>query len=163
MDRIKHYGLYFLVGAVAYWIPDILIQWIRPPHKIWIALLTFFVPLVVGVLWYKLGKKEKFKKYPVGFPLFMLLGIWTVAPLAIAIGMIPAGGRFFESGQIENFLTIMAFFPMATIHMSTYSGSLGGISLITLVLLVVSVISGIRRNASNKEFQGASALSRRRF
>ncbi|MEW8441617.1 MAG: hypothetical protein AB2689_26000 [Candidatus Thiodiazotropha taylori] len=150
MDRIKHYSLYFIVGAIVYWVPDILIQWIRPPHKIWIILLTFLVPFIVGAVWFQLRKKEKYKKYRIGFPLFMLLGIWVIAPLAIAVGMIPAGGKFFEPGQIENMLSIMVYFPMATISMSTYSGSLGGVGLVTLGLIVASVVSGIRNYASNK-------------
>ena len=148
MDRIKHYSLYFLIGTIAYWVPDILIQWIRPPHRIWIILLTFFVPLVVTFTWYKLRAKEEYSKYRVGFPLFMLLGIWAIAPLAIAIGMIPAGGKFFESGQIENLFMIMTFFPMATISMSTYSGSLGGIGLVSLLLIIASIVSGLRKSAS---------------
>jgi len=149
MDRAKHYFLYFLVGAIAYWIPDIVVQWIRPPHKIWISLLTFFVPLVVSLTWFRLKSTQRYAKYYIGFPLFMLLGIWVVAPLAIAIGMIPAEGKFFESGQIENLLMILVYFPMATISMSTYSGSLGGIGLVTISLLIIATIAGIRGYASN--------------
>lgn len=153
MDRIKYYSLYFLVGALAYWVPDILIQWVRPPHIIWIVLLTFFVPLVVVVTWYKLKAKKNYSKYHIAFPLFMLLGIWVIAPLAIAVGMIPAGGKFFEPDQLESFFMIMAFFPMGTITMSTYSGSLGGVGLVTLLLLIVSVMPSIQKNTSNKAHQ----------
>ena len=79
----------------------------------------------------------------------MLLGIWMLSPLAIAIGMLPAGGRFLEAKQLGGFFVLWAMFPMTTSIMSTYSGSLGGVGLATLVLLVVAAVSGVRRKTSN--------------
>ncbi len=149
MSRIKYYSFYFCLGAFSYWLPDILIQWIRPPHKIWIILLTFFVPLIVAVIWYKLHDRKVYSLHRIGFPIFMLIGIWIIAPLAIAIGMIPAGGNFFESDQIGNLLTFISFFPIATVSMSTYSGSFGGIILVSLFLIAAS-ISG-QENKSNSK------------
>jgi uncharacterized membrane protein len=149
MERAKHYGLYLLVGAAAHWVPDILIQWVRPPHAVWIALLTFFVPVVVGSVWFLLSRRGEHVRFPAGLPLFMLLGIWMLGPLAIAIGIWPAGGKFLEAEQLGGFFMLWAMFPITTFIMSTYSGSLGGVGLSTLVLLTAAAVSAVKHRASN--------------
>lgn len=148
MDRAKHYALYLLVGATTHWVPDILIQWVRPPHYIWISLLTFLVPVIVGAVWYLLSRRPAHSRYPAGLPLLMLLGIWMLGPLAITIGILPAGGKFLDSGQLGSFFMLWAMFPVSTFIISTYSGSLGGIVLATLILLVAAFVSSARRKAS---------------
>jgi hypothetical protein len=141
MERASHYVLYVMVGAITYWVPDILIQWIRPPHVVWILLLTFFVPTLVATTWFVLSRQPRHSRFRIGLPLCMLLGIWSLDPLAIAIGMVPNGGTFLEPEQLGEFLVFWVMFPLATFIMSTYSGSLGGVGLVTLVLLLASVIS----------------------
>lgn len=79
----------------------------------------------------------------------MLLGIWLFGPLAMAIGILPAGGKFLEMDQLSGFFMLWAMFPASTFMMSTYSGSLGGVGLATLVLLVAAAVSSVRRKASN--------------
>lgn len=153
MERAKHYVLYILVGAAVHWVPDILIQWVRPPHYIWISLLTFFVPVVVGVAWFLLSRRPAHSRFPAGLPLFMLLGIWLFGPLAIAIGILPAGGKFLETDQLGGFFMLWAMFPASTFMMSTYSGSLGGVGLATLVLIVAAAVSRVRRKASNPRLE----------
>jgi len=149
MERIKHYALYAMVGAIAYWVPDILIQWLQPPHRVWITLLTFFVPASAAAAWFLLSRRPSHAQFRVGLPMFMLLGIWLLGPLAIAIGMVPAGGKFLEPEQLSGFLMLWAMFPIATFTMSTYSGSLGGVGLVTLILLLAAAISGARGKTSN--------------
>ncbi len=142
MERAKHYALYVLVGAAAYWVPDILIHWLWPLH-VWIALLTFLVPAVVGIIWFLLSRRPSYSRFPVGLPLFMLLGIWMLGPLGLAIGMLPGGGTFLEAEQLGGFFMVWAMFPISTFIMSTYSGSLGGVCLATLVLLVAAAFSAV--------------------
>jgi hypothetical protein len=152
MSRVKHYTLYLLVGALSYWVPDILVQWLHLPKSIWIFLLTFFVPTVVGVTWFLLSRKVPHSGYPVGLPLSMLLGIWMLGPLAMAIGTLPSGGTFLEPDQLESFLVIWAAFPMTTFMMATYSGSLGGVGLATLTLVIAAIASGIKLVVSRRKF-----------
>ena len=151
MRRVRHYALYLLVGAAAYWLPDILVQWLRPPKSIWLFLLTFFVPAVVGATWFLLSRKAPHSGYPVGLPLCMLLGIWIVGPLAMAIGTIPFGGTFLDPDQLDSFLMMWAAIPMTTIMMATYSGSLGGVGLATFMLLAAAIASGFRSWVSRKK------------
>src|SRR5205809_123461 len=82
------------------------------------------------------------RRHPTGLPLFMLLGIWALAPLGAAIGTVPTGGEFLQAGQLREFLMMWLAFPMTTTIMTTYSGSLGGVGLATLFLIVVSIVGG---------------------
>ncbi len=142
MNQAKHYAQYASVGAGTYWIPDMLVHWIQLPHFVWIGLLTFAVPGMALFTWYVLSKRAPHSNFRVGLPLFMLLGIWLVGPLAIALGMVPAGGKFLEPDQLGTFLMLWAAFPFATFIMSTYSGSLGGVGLVTLGLIIAASIPG---------------------
>lgn len=125
MESTKRYGWFFLVGAAAYWGTDAVIQWTHPLHRIWISLLTFGVPSVVGVVWYRLFRKARYGNCPKAFPLFMLLGIWALGPLAIAVTMQFLGGTFLDIEKLQGFFMLWAAFPATTFIMSTYSGSLG--------------------------------------
>ena len=141
MKEAKNYSTFFLIGAAAYWVPDILFHLVKPPHFVWISLLTFCVPMVVGITWFRLAKRTPFDFYPFGFPISMLVGIWVLGPLAIAVGMQSMGGKFLEPDNLMTFLKLWAAFPMATFMMATYSGSLGGVIITTVLLIIVSIIS----------------------
>ncbi len=144
------YIKYILIGAGAYWITDGAIQLIRPEHAIWISLLTFAVPLTVFFVWYKLHKNQGYNNYPKAFPLLMLLGIWALGPIGIAIPGQFNGGSFLDLDKIDTFLTMWAIFPASTFIMSTYSGSLGGVILVTALLLIIASRSSAKHKASNK-------------
>jgi len=150
--------MYVGVGGAVYWGPDVFIQWARPPHRVWITLLTLGVPAIVALCWLALSKREPHRRHPTGLPLFMLLGIWALAPLGAAIGTVPTGGEFLQAGQLREFLMMWLAFPMTTTIMTTYSGSLGGVGLATLFLIVVSIVGGLRQR-SNRRLQPAARSS----
>ena len=87
----RNYGLFFIAGAVAYWLPDALLQYFSLPAPLGILTLTLVVPAItVGIyLWLR----RRFPEHPRAVSLFMLLGIWALGPLGIAIGMVPMGGH----------------------------------------------------------------------
>ena len=143
------YIKYILIGAGTYWITDGAIQLVHPEHKIWISLLTFAVPLTVISVWYKLHKQPSFYNHPKAFPLLMLLGIWSLGPLGIAIPGQFNGGGFLDLDKIGTFFTLWAIFPVSTFIMSTYSGSLGGVLLVTILLLITTLVASIKHRASN--------------
>lgn len=152
-ERAKAYGHYFFLGAGVYWGTDALIQWTHPPHRIWISLLTFGVPLIVGLMWYRLFRKKRYVDHPKAFPLFMLLGVWALGPLAIAATMQFLGGKFLDIGNLQSFLVLWVMFPATTFMMATYSGSLGGLIITTVLLLILSLVAANRQRASNNSFE----------
>lgn len=153
------YIKFIFIGAAAYWLPDGAIQIIRPEHNVWISLLTFAVPLTVMFVWYKLHKLTSFYNYPKAFPLLMLLGIWLLGPLGIAVPGQFNGGGFLNVENIGTFFTMWAIFPISTFIMSTYSGSLGGIALITILLVITARVASSKHKASNKALNTDSAKS----
>jgi len=68
---------------------------------------------------------------------------------------VPTGGKFLQAGPLREFLMMWLAFPMTTIIMTTYSGSLGGVGLATLFLIVVSIVGGLRQR-SNRRLQPAA-------
>jgi hypothetical protein len=78
----------------------------------------------------------------------MLLGIWSLGPLGIAIPGQFNGGSFLDPDNIGSFFTMWAIFPVSTFIMSTYSGSLGGVLLVTILLLITTLVASIKHKAS---------------
>jgi len=143
---LNSYIKFILIGAVAYWLSDSIIQSIHFKHiTVWISLLTFVPPASVIFVWYKLHKKSLYLSYPKAFPLFMLLGIWLFGPIAIAIYTQFNGGSFLNLDNLLTFVIMWIFFPVSTFIMSTYSGSLGGVVLITIALIVIAYASPRKR------------------
>ncbi len=149
--------IYVFLGAGVYWGTDIAIQWSLQGTKIWIFLLTFFVPVVVLTTYILIRRKPTHAKHPFGLPLFMLFGIWMFGPLAIAIGVIPHGGTFLESGHFQDFLYIWVIFPATTFMMATYSGSLGGLLLTSVLLIIFATVNGVKYIASKKSLKRDAA------
>jgi hypothetical protein len=146
-----------LIGACAYWLPDIAIQWSLYETKIRIILLTFLIPILVTITYAFLFLNEAHARHPLGLPLFMLLGIWLLGPLAIAIGVQPHGGTFLSSGNIKEFLKMAAYWPASTFMMSTYSGSLGGLIITTVIMIVAASYNGIKQMMTNKKLKRDAA------
>jgi hypothetical protein len=138
-----------LLGAGTYWIPDLVIQLIKPPQGIWILLLTFLVPVICYASSYYFSKIEIFKqKYRASVPLFMLLGVWVFGPIEITAFNIANGGNF---GDLQDFLFLCLIFPASTFMMATYSGSLGGIGLITVLLIARAIAVAITAKKNIQE------------
>jgi hypothetical protein len=157
MKKIRNYTLYMLIGACAYWLPDIAIQWSLYDTRIWIVLLTFLIPIIVTIIYSLLFRKETHAHRPLGLPLFMLLGIWLLGPLAIAIGVQPHGGTFLSSGNMIEFLKMAAYWPASTFMMSTYSGSLGGLLITTIILIVAASFNGVKQIMTSKKLKRDAA------
>jgi hypothetical protein len=139
---------WLLAGGGAYWITDLLIQVIHREKALWLLLLTLLPTTIVFIVYLKEAKR--FSRPTVLLPLSMLLGIWMVGPVFIAIGAQPHGGTFLSPANIHDFHELWAHFGVSTFVMSTYSGSLGGVTLISLILLITAIIQLKRKIASNK-------------
>jgi hypothetical protein len=154
--RLKLYILFLLIGALSYWLTDIAIHFML--RGVNIVLQTVVVPIVVA-LTYFYSRKKIGQQFAVGFPLFMILGIWMFGPLGIAIGATPVGGTFLELGNLKDFFSLWAIFPLSIFIMSTYGGSLWGLVLTTMMLIVFAMIARRKTEVSNKPFKRDSAKS----
>jgi hypothetical protein len=157
LSTARHYGLFFLSGGCAYWTLDAVTQLLSNYHRLWIALLTLAVPAcTVGVC---LFLRRRFPQHLRAVPLWMLLGVWVLGPLGIAVGMIPLGGTFLTAEHVREFLALWLWFPLATLILSTYSGSLGGVLLVTVALPACAVIRSPRlAGASNNCWRSRDAM-----
>jgi hypothetical protein len=151
LTTARNYGLFLITGGLAYWLPDILLHATPLPPPLGILVVTVVVPAIT--VWICLWMRRRFPQHPRAVSLFMLLGIWALGPLGIAIGMVPSGGTFLRAEKIDGFLWLWLMFPASTFMMSTYSGSVGGVILVTLALLVCAFIRGRGLTASNPLIQ----------
>jgi len=147
----QNYGLFLIAGALAYWLPDMLLHAISLPVPVGILALTFVVPAVTVGIYFWI--RRRFPQHPRAVAFLMLLGVWAFGPLGLAIGMAPLGGTFLHAEKIGDFLWLWLMFPVSTFMMSTYSGSLAGVLLVTLALLICAVIGGRGLAASNHLMQ----------
>ena len=130
------------IGAISFWVPDILFHFFsqNPP----IYFLTFFDPVVVWLTHRFTIEPEPLRSRWGGEALLMVVGIWGFGPLAMAIGAQAQGGSFLDTENLAMFFKMWLMFPVTNIVMSTYSGSLGGLFLVTVGLLA-SVIGKFGR------------------
>jgi hypothetical protein len=131
------------LGACIYWTVDIALHLAVPDPGPIILPLTLLPPLAALAGYRYFGGRNSFDAFSAIAPLSMLLGIWALGPPAMAIGTVRTGGAFFT--DVSAFLMVWAAFPLSTFVMSTYSGSLGGLIIVTMVLVVLACTPGARR------------------
>jgi len=138
---------FVVFGGLIYWSADNIIQWFVN-GKAWIPLLTIAVPAVASLAYFILRRRQ-LERSP-SLALFMLLGIWLFGPLGGVLASVAKGGTFISVGDITDFLMIWAMFPITTIMFSTYSGSLGGVILVTILFFIFALIDGTWLKTQNK-------------
>ena len=109
ISRLRNNGWFALIGALAYWLPDILIHQFDFSSRIGILLLTFAVPTVVLAAYF--FARPQFPQHLYALLRFTLLGIWAAGPLGIAVGMVPHGGMFLEGDNLPKFFMLWAYSP----------------------------------------------------
>ena len=134
MKKARFYVLYTLIGAVSYWVPDLLIHRILHDSLLWFLLLTLFVPAIVSLVYFLLFLRHPHSQYVLGLPLFMLLGIWLFGPLTVTLGQ-----GSISSASLVDVLFMWAIFPGTTFMLATYSGSLGGLVITSCLLVIYSI------------------------
>jgi hypothetical protein len=81
MSRFKRWSYFVCLGGFTYWGSDYLVQWIRPPHYVWISALTFLVPACVVATWACLAKEKCYEHAS------------SLAPLMFRVEIIWAAGH----------------------------------------------------------------------
>jgi hypothetical protein len=133
-----------LLGGLVFWTPNIVVHWITGygfSYSDAIA-LTFFLPaaayLFFRLVWWPLRKqRNRFSA-----ALFAVLGIWIAGPAMLTLSGSFCGGGLSQPGAWHFFLIGTLLFPLFTLVMSTYDGTLFALLLVTLLLPLLANFRG---------------------
>lgn len=131
--------IYIVVGAMAFWAPDIATHAIsRYEFSAKEArALTVLLPCIVfasyRILFRFRGKQESGPS----IALFMLIGIWMLGSLAMMISASFSGGGFAKPGLGVWIVIALGILPPFTFIMSAYNGNLFGLLLASILLFIM--------------------------
>lgn len=128
------------VGSLVFWVPMVMARTAFGPD--WGTLLIFF-PLTLILPVFACFVIEVFAKRWQGpraeLAVAMLAGVWASAGFWITLASTATPGEGFHMAGAWSFVGLMtATFPVSTIMLSTYHGSLGALCLTTIAVLVFS-------------------------
>lgn len=136
-------------GGLSFWLPDIAWHSIRKEQFSIsdVLILTLGLPLISGIMREWLWRRCKDQSRPRSFPFLMMLGIWALGPLLLLCAYSALGDGLERPKEIQmtdalwvGLLIIVIGFPVGTIMMSTYDGTLGAVVLSTIVLLLLGLV-----------------------
>lgn len=120
-----------------FWAPNVLVHWVRASRfsNFDVIGLTVLLPvttyLFFQMVWWP--RRNRYDRLPPA--LFAVLGIWIIGPSMLTLGLIFCD-RLSRS-DASHFLTIgTLLFPLFTLLLSTYDGSVFAVLLTTLMLLI---------------------------
>lgn len=140
MGRLIWAVVFITLGAIAFWIPDVFLHWVRGKSfaGIDIIILTLGLPLLcIGALrlvW-QLRNRRFSLRLAAGS---MVIGIWVAGPFFMAIGWGFSGGGLAAQGGWEYVKLGTLLFPIFTFMGATYDGSLFALGLTTLGLGLIA-------------------------
>jgi hypothetical protein len=141
---------YTLIGGFAFWAPSVLLHWLRGPSfsSSDIYVLTVLLPITTFLLFAIVRNLLGRFKNPVWEVLFPILGIWLLGPLMMISSASFTGGGFSTSASWRLVLLGTSLFPVFTVIMSTYDGTLGAVFATALLLPFLLFLPGSREAAS---------------
>ena len=131
-----------LLGGTSFWGLDILIaatkHW-ASADVIGVPMMTILLPAIPVVTYLITRRFIKPDKSGPSVALFMGIGIWIFGPLGMTVAATFSGGGFHSWTGISNlgYLLLFSVFPVYTLMMSTYDGSLFGLVLVSVLMLVL--------------------------
>lgn len=138
-------GKLLLLGALSFWLPDVLLHAARGYNFSGVDALFLTVGLPLACLPAYLWARRLYGKAAVAAP-WMLLGVWVLGGLFMQVGSSFSGGGF-ASGSLSDaaVMVLLSLFPPATFMMATYDGSLFGLLLVTALAVVLWIVETARR------------------
>lgn len=124
------------IGSLVFWMPMLLARLAFGAY--WGPLLivfplTFITPLFACFILELFSEQWKLSRLV--FAAGMLFGIWATGPFWITLANTSTAGEGFHMAGAWSFVALMtAAFPLSTIPLATYHGSLGALLLTTMVL-----------------------------
>src|SRR5271165_3869647 len=130
---------YFLLGAIAFWTPDVVLAAIfhQPSIERWYLANPIFVISVC--LTYAAIFKLRASRFPtsnISAAFYMLIGIYVLAPEFMLMEQAFALSRFHSTVQDWGYMILFSFLPPYTMMMSGYDGSAFALLFVTVFLIV---------------------------
>jgi hypothetical protein len=129
------------VGSLAFWMPSVVVHAVVGPAFSskdirLIAYLQIIAMLAaLGALWFLRGQNNAPKR----IALWMLMGIWMLGPLWLFIGATFSEGGFAKEGAWLALIIATVLFPIFTLLLSVYDGSVVSLLVVTLLLALVCI------------------------
>jgi hypothetical protein len=143
--RIVQALKYMPLAGLSFWVPDVLLHWLRAYRfsGLDVLVLTFLLPiitvLVVAVAWKRGVSTENHPLTSIS----ALVGIWLFGPLMMSVGATFSGGGFSQPDGWRFVMMGTSLFPLFTFTMSTYDGTLGALLLTTGLLPFLSTLCAL--------------------
>lgn len=126
MRNLGPIARYIVIGAVGFWLPDILLN-AFDATSFW---RSTALPLLGFLIAYKLAKDGR-SRTNASIAVFMIVGVWLLGSTAMMIAASVSGGGF-RSGITETIVVILlGLLPPYTFIISVYDGSVIGLLLTT--------------------------------
>jgi hypothetical protein len=131
---------YALLGGLVFWAPNVLVHWIigyRFSGLVVIG-LTVLLPVTTilffrAFLWPSLTQERRLSQ-----AVFAVLGIWIAGPAMLTFSSSFCGGGLTQPDAWRFFVFGTLLFPLFSLVMSAYDGTLFGLLLITLLLPILA-------------------------
>lgn len=137
--RMLEVRRYVLLGGLIFWVPDVLLHWLRGMlFSRWDVLpLTVLLPVIactVLMLFWK-RSQQRDDRSPEAFA--AVAGIWILGPAMMSLGWISSSAHF---AGFRFVFVCTAVFPICTPMMSTYDGTLLALLITTALLPLLSLL-----------------------
>jgi hypothetical protein len=132
MKSFRKTLLYALLGAVSFWLPDVLLN----AKTIESLALHTILPITALLVCYAIVR-HRVKDYPgPSVAMFMMLGLWCLGSTAMMVGSSFFQGGGFRAGTSDALIVIaLGLLPPYTLMMATYDGSVIGLFVGTSLML----------------------------
>lgn len=124
-----------LLAALVFWLPNVVVHWLRGYRftQLDATLLTFLLPaetiLFFRAIWWPFRKQDRRSSQA----LFAVFGIWIAGPAMLTLSASFSGAGLSQPGAWHFFVFGTLLFPLFSLILSTYDGTL-------LALLLASVL-----------------------
>jgi hypothetical protein len=121
------------IGALSFWLPDLLIEWLVRRSLIqawWVP--TLVLPTTFAAAYIFAGRRAE-KKGIKHVGVAMLLGVWCTGGPFILFEWSLIGGPPLSGGVLNKLIVVvMSVLPPVSVFLSAYDGSLPGLLLLTV-------------------------------
>lgn len=129
---------YMLAGAVAFWMPDILLQ-LRGfgADGRHILLLTVLLPWILFSIYRVLLSIRGREMFGPSIAIYMLLGVWMLGSSAMVVGAFLTDGSLPHPGEAVSINALTGLLPSTTYNLSVFDGSLFALLLSTVLMILL--------------------------